>query len=950
MKRIQLTQFAVCLLTTVLSISCTGELSIEVQDWITLPNEEIELDIKNRVETVTVSSKVAWTAASDVDWLVIEPSRGYAGETEVTITSTFEEDKEASGAIVFNSSQTGNFKETHLAVKHETLVADWITLPGKAVELDMKNNSKTVVVSSKVNWTAVSDSDWLVFEPSKGNAGETEIKITSKLNEDKENSGTIMFSSNDAGNLKDIPLTVTQTTLITDWITLPEEAVELDIKNNSQTVTISSEVAWTATSGVNWLTLEPSSGNAGATEVKITSTLNKDVGTSGSIAFNSSEEGHFKEKQLQVKQMALKTDWITLPGGTVELDIKNNAKTVTVSSTVDWTASSDDNWITIEPSSGNAGTTKVKITSRLNEDKITYGTITFDSSEEGHFKEKKLAIKQATLITDWITLPEEAVKLNINSNSKTVTINSKVDWFTTPDDNWLVIEPSKGHSGKTEVKITSKLNENKETSGAITFDSSQEGHFKEKKLTVNTVLSTTVSNTHINMSIKAPQESTTVMTAFGWKIESCPEWLTAAPLQGSGTMEIKLSLKSLQYDCYEEGEIIIVDDNLDRVSVKVSHIKYFDEAFAQVLQNKGYIQDASRIDLNIVKEIEALEINEAGLTNLTGIDFFKSLKELNCSYNDLRNLDISSNTNLTRLTCNYNIHLYHLDVSNNVNLSHLHCSDTGLSNLNVSNNVNLLFLLCDNYYLRNLDVSKNTNLEELYCRFCQLTNLDISKNINLTMLDCAGNPLATLDVSKNINLRTLKCYKTQLTSLDISKNTNLETLWCMDTKLTSLNISNNINLEYLDCYDNAQLKDLVCDKNINLINLWCYNTQLTNLDVSKYLNLDDLRCNDTQLTNLDISKNIKLTVLDCSGNPLMNLDISKNTWLRILDCHNTLLTNLDISKNTSLQYLYCKENPGNGSKFPVKAWFNNYSIPNTLNIDAKSWEYNGNTITIDFYK
>lgn len=929
MKRTQLKQFAVCLLTTALSISCTGELSIEVQDWIKLPDEEIELDIKNRVETVTVSSKVAWTAVSDVDWLAIEPSRGYAGETEVTITSTFEEDKETSGAIVFNSSQEGNFKETRLPVKHETLVADWITLPGKAVELDIKNNSKTVVVSSKVNWTAVSDADWLVFEPSSGKAGETEVKITSTLNEDKENSGTIMFSSSDAGNLKDIQLTVTQTTLITDWITLPEEAVELDIKNNSSTVAIISETAWTATSGVDWLTLEPSSGNAGTTEVKISSTLNKDVGSSGSITFNSSEEGHFKEKQLQVKQVALKTDWMTLPGGTVELDIKNNVKTVTVSSTVGWTATSDDNWIIIEPSSGNAGTTKVRITSTLNEDKIASGTITFDSSEEGHFKEKKLTVRQTILERDWITLPEEAVKLNINSNSKTVTINSRVDWFATPDDNWIVIEPSKGHSGKTEVKITSRLNENKETSGTITFDSSQEGHFKEKKLTVNTVLSTTVSNTHINVSVKDPQESTTVMTAFGWKIESCPEWLTAAPLQGSGTMEIKLSLKSLLYDCHEEGEIIIVDDNLDRVSVKVSHMKYFDEAFAQVLQNKGYIQDASRIDLNIVKEIEALEINKAGLTNLTGIDFFKSLKELNCSYNDLRNLDISSNTNLTHLTCNYNINLCHLDVSNNVNLSYLHCSETGLSNLNVSNNVNLLFLLCDNYYLRNLDVSKNTNLEELYCRFCQLTKLDVSKNINLTTLDCAGNPLATLDVSKNINLRTLKCYKTQLTNLDISKNTNLEALWCMDTKLTSLNISNNINLEYLDCYDNAQLKDLVCDKNINLMSLFCYNTQLTNLDVSK---------------------NIKLRVLDCSGNPLTNLDVSKNTWLYQLDCHNTLLTNLDISKNTSLRHLCCKENPGNGSKFPVKAWFSNYSIPNTLNIDAKSWEYNGNTIAIDFYK
>lgn len=774
MKRIQLKQFAVCLLTTVLSISCTGELSIEVQDWITLPDEEIELDIKNRVETVTVSSKVAWTVASDVDWLAVEPSRGYAGETEVTITSTFEEDKETSGAIVFNSSQEGNFKETRLPVKHETLVADWITLPGRAVELDMKNNSKTVVVSSKANWTAVSDADWLVFEPSSGKAGETEVKITSTLNEDKENSGTIMFSSSDAGNLKDIPLTVTQTPLITDWITLPEEAVELDINNNSSTVTITSETAWTATSGVDWLTLEPSSGNAGTTEVKITSTLNKDKEAPGAITFNSSEEGHFKEKQLQVKQVALKTDWMTLPGGTVELDIKNNVKTVTVSSTVDWTATSDDNWIIIEPSSGNAGTTKVKITSTLNEDKTTSGTITFRSSEEGHFK--------------------------------------------------------------------------------------------EKKLTVKTVLSTTLPDVDLRLSIKSSTSSITLTTAYGWKIESCPEWLTATPSQGSRTTNIKLSLKSSRYDCHEEGEIIIVDDNSDRVSVDVSQIKYFDEAFAQVLQDKGYIPDASKIDLDIIKGIEVLTINGSKLTNLTGIEFFKSLKELDCSDNKLTSLDLRNNTGLTSLYCRIN----------------------DLRDLNISNNTNLASLNCNNNHY--------------------LTNLDISKNINLAFIDCLSCKLTSLDVSKNTRLTELQCGLNQLTNLDLSKNTDLTRIYCSTNQLTNLNVSNSTNLTKLQCGGN-------------------------------------------HLTNLDVSKNTNLTELGCEANKLTNLDISKNHKLKAVSCKNNQLTNLDISNNTEMEFLYCDNNPGNGIKFPVKVWFNTSNWPPNFRRPAiSSWEYNGNTITIDFYK
>lgn len=637
MKLIKLRQFAACISITVLSISCTGELSIEVQDWITLPDEELELDIKNRVETVTVSSKVAWTAASDVDWLVIKPSSGYTGETEVTITSTFEEDKETSGAIVFNSSQAGNFKETRLSVKHETLVADWITLPGKTVELDMKNNSKTVTISSKVNWTAVSDSDWLVFEPSKGNAGETEVKITSKLNEDKENSGTIMFISNDAGNLKDIPLTVTQTTLITDWITLPEKAVELDIKNNSSIVTITSETAWTATSGVDWLTLEPSSGNAGTTEVKITSTLNKD----------------------------------------------------------------------------------------------------------------------------------------------------------------------------------------KEASGAITFNSSEEGHFKAQELRVNTVLSTSVSKTDIELSALHPSMSINVYASRGWHIESHPQWLTATPVRSSGTRILQVE-SSTRYDFEEKGEIVIVDDRSTRVTINVSHRKCFDEAFAQVLQARGYIPDAAKIDLDIVRKIEVLKIINTDVTNVAGIEFFEILKELDCSKNQLTNLDLSKNSSLTYLNCYQN----------------------------------------------------------------QLTNLNVKNNTKLNYLNCGDNRLTRFDISKDTNLKTLYCDCNQLTNLDISKNTNLDYLNCRENKLTNLNVSNNTKLKYLICPYN-------------------------------------------QLTDLEVSKNTNLTNLSCSSNKL---------------------TKLDISKNTNLTNLYCEYNPGDRNKFTIKTWFDNNSIPETLKIGPKSWTYNGNSITIDFYK
>ncbi len=130
--------------------------------------------------------------------------------------------------------------------------------------------------------------------------------------------------------------------------------------------------------------------------------------------------------------------------------------------------------------------------------------------------------------------------------------------------------------------------------------------------------------------------------------------------------------------------------------------------------------------------------------------------------------------------------------------------------------------------------------------------------------------------------------------------------------------------------------------------LKCSSNQLTALDVSKNTALVRLWCDDNQLTALDVSKNTELKELNCSWNQLTTLDVSKNAALIYVYCSDNQLTALDISNNTVLKRLYCFKNPGNGTTFPVTAWFDNSAIPSGF-ID-RSWEYNGAPITIDYRK
>tara|TARA_B110000879_G_scaffold193104_1_gene259692 strand:- start:739 stop:1311 length:573 start_codon:yes stop_codon:yes gene_type:complete len=84
--------------------------------------------------------------------------------------------------------------------------------------------------------------------------------------------------------------------------------------------------------------------------------------------------------------------------------------------------------------------------------------------------------------------------------------------------------------------------------------------------------------------------------------------------------------------------------------------------------------------------------------------------------------------------------------------------------------------------LTSIDVSKNTALTRLNCSINRLTSIDVSKNTALTNLDCGYNLLTSLDVSKNTALTNLDCIYNELTSLDVSKNTALTELYCADNQ------------------------------------------------------------------------------------------------------------------------------------------------------------------------
>jgi len=205
--------------------------------------------------------------------------------------------------------------------------------------------------------------------------------------------------------------------------------------------------------------------------------------------------------------------------------------------------------------------------------------------------------------------------------------------------------------------------------------------------------------------------------------------------------------------------------------------------------------------------VTSLNVYEKDIADLTGIEGFVNLTELDCSNNRLSNLDVSQNTLLERLIC-WGNRLTGLDVSSNTVLTDLYCAWNPIGSLDVSNNPSLNLLMCMNNELTELDVSNNHLLGYLDCSANRITDLTISENQVLYYLHCSSNRLTALDVTGCQALWKLRCSNNRLCKLDVSQNPALIELRCYNNQLGHLDVRNGNN-EIFTTF-NATVNNLLC--------------------------------------------------------------------------------------------------------------------------------------------
>jgi hypothetical protein len=127
------------------------------------------------------------------------------------------------------------------------------------------------------------------------------------------------------------------------------------------------------------------------------------------------------------------------------------------------------------------------------------------------------------------------------------------------------------------------------------------------------------------------------------------------------------------------------------------------------------IHDGYVLKSNIMN-IDSLDISNFGIYDLTGIEGFINMTYLNCSANQIVNLDLSQNSALSYVDCSnnqINNLLFSQKKAQNA-LNTLNCNQNQILNLDVASKTLLTSLSCDNNLLTNLNINNGNNLNFSY--------------------------------------------------------------------------------------------------------------------------------------------------------------------------------------------------------------------------------------------
>lgn len=232
---------------------------------------------------------------------------------------------------------------------------------------DFGGGDEVIQLETDTDWE-ISAAGWLTVSPQAGEAGKTAVTITAPANSLKEEREmTLTFK---AGNAKaDVRVVQTEYALQLD-----QDSIRLMPGGSAGTLKLTANGQWTVKQKPEWCEVNAMKGEQGEIELQISAQENKDgVDRAGFVVFANGLAEDFVAVVQETYKLKLNPPTIAA---------EKNAETVNVKlvANADWTCSSEEGtetFYTLSSTSGQSGTTQLKLDLTANNDETRDYAITF---------------------------------------------------------------------------------------------------------------------------------------------------------------------------------------------------------------------------------------------------------------------------------------------------------------------------------------------------------------------------------------------------------------------------------------------------------------------------------------------------------------------------------------------------------------------------------------------
>jgi len=313
--------------------------------------------------------------------------------------------------------------------------------------------------------------------------------------------------------------------------------ISVESAEQSITLSFSTNVAWSATVSANWLTISPSSGEAGKNSVKVEVEENR-TGQPRSATITISDKESTQKVSVTVRQEALKAS-LTVSPESLEFSANKGEEMLNVTSNTDWVITKDAEWITLDSDKGKglatiaAGVTEnTSLTSRT-------GSITVSTSD-GSVK-KTVSVRQSGAAVVF-TIDRNEFSVAATGESFSVKVTHNIGYKINSQPDW-VKQTGKASSGNVDTyTFNAEANTSTEArEGVIVFcnDNNECVPVTVKQTGANATLS--VSPAELTFTANTESKSLDVTSNTAWTAASSASWAKLNKTNGSGNAQIAVT-------------------------------------------------------------------------------------------------------------------------------------------------------------------------------------------------------------------------------------------------------------------------------------------------------------------------------------------------------------------------------------------------------------------------